>query len=328
MDKENKKQRKLIIQIPCLNEAESLPVSLAALPRKVEGFTTVEWMILDDGSTDETIAVALEHGVDHVVKASTHQGLAKMFMLGLDACVKLGADVIVNTDADNQYCADDIPVLVKPIIEKKANIVVGERPIEEIEHFSLVKKFLQRFGTFVVRQLSGTEVRDATSGFRAISREAAVQLNVFNEYTYTLETIIQAGHKGIALVSVPIRTNPDLRSSKLVKSISSYVRKSLVTILRIYLIYRPALTFSRLSILPFIAGTGLTARWLYYFFFYYDVTRSRVPSLVVGISLLIATIFLFIFGVIAELISTNRKMLEETLARIRRIEGNNDKTDT
>jgi len=228
---------KLIIQIPCYNEADTLAIALAALPREVPGFDAVEWLIIDDGSTDDTVAVARANGVDHVIRHTRNQGLARGFMTGLDACLRLGADVIVNTDADNQYNADDIPALTKPILEHRADIVVGARPIETIKHFSPVKKMLQKLGSWVVRLASKTDIPDAPSGFRAMSRAAAQRLMVFNDYTYTLETIIQAGQKNMAITSVPIRINGDLRPSRLVKSIPSYIKRSIVTIIRIFIIY-------------------------------------------------------------------------------------------
>ena len=226
---------KLIIQIPCYNEAETLGIALSALPRQVPGFDSVEWLIIDDGSTDDTVKVALSHGVDHVVRHTRNQGLARGFMNGLQACLEHGADVIVNTDADNQYEADDIPLLTAPIVNGKADIVIGARPIQAIEHFSPIKKLLQKLGSWVVRVASKTDVPDAPSGFRAISRTAARHLVVFSDYTYTLETIIQAGQKNMAITSVPIRVNGDLRPSRLVKSIASYIQRSIVTIIRVFM---------------------------------------------------------------------------------------------
>jgi len=245
---------KLIIQIPCFNEAETLPIALAELPRQVEGFDSVEWLIIDDGSTDNTSEVAMTQGVDHVVRLPRNQGLAKGFMAGLDACLREGADVIVNTDADNQYCAGDIPKLVAPILAGKAEVVIGCRPIDDIEHFSPIKKILQKLGSYVVRIASKTETPDAPSGFRAISRSAAMKLNVFSEYTYTLETIIQAGQKGMAIISVPIRTNRDLRPSRLVKSIPSYIRRSILTIVRIFVVYQPFRFFVTIGLILFTLG--------------------------------------------------------------------------
>ena len=309
--------RKLVIQIPCYNEEQALPVALAELPREVPGFDAVEWLIIDDGSRDRTIEVARECGVDHVVHLPQNQGLAKAFMAGLDACIKAGADVIVNTDADNQYCAADIPKLVQPILDGEAEIVIGERPVRQTDHFSPVKKGLQRFGSWVVRKLSGTTIPDAPSGFRAISRGAALKLNVFNEYTYTLETIIQAGVKGISIQSVPIRTNEDLRPSRLVRSIRSYVWRGMVTILRIFMIYRPARTFLYLGIIPFLGGGGLMIRWLIYRIFFFDPAKSRTPSLILAATLIFIGAQLWTFGMLAEVMATNRKLLEEVQYRLR-----------
>jgi len=309
--------RKLVIQIPCYNEEHALPVALAELPREVPGFDAVEWLIIDDGSRDRTVEVARECGVDHVVHLPQNQGLAKAFMAGLDACIKAGADVIVNTDADNQYCAADIPKLIQPILDCEAEIVIGERPVRQTDHFSPVKKGLQRFGSWVVRKLSGTTIPDAPSGFRAISRGAALKLNVFNEYTYTLETIIQAGVKGISIRSVPIRTNEDLRPSRLVKSIRSYVWRGMVTILRIFMIYRPARTFLYLGILPFLGGGGLMIRWLIYRIFFFDPAKSRTPSLILAATLIFIGAQLWTFGMLAEVMATNRKLLEEVQYRLR-----------
>ncbi|WP_235949933.1 glycosyltransferase family 2 protein [Candidatus Regiella insecticola] len=235
---------KLIIQIPCFNEAQTLAITLAALPRSVVGFDTVEWLIIDDGSQDNTAEVAKAQGVDHVIRHTNNKGLARAFMTGLDACLQLGADVIVNTDADNQYNAEDIPALTQPILQHRAELVIGTRPITTIEHFSPVKKILQKLGSWVVRIASKTDIADAPSGFRAISRTAAQRLMVFNDYTYTLETIIQAGQKNITITSVPIRVNEDLRPSRLVKSIPSYIKRSIVSIIRIFIIYRPFRFFS------------------------------------------------------------------------------------
>jgi glycosyltransferase involved in cell wall biosynthesis len=230
---------KLIIQIPCFNEEKALPVTLKELPRELPGISKIEWLIIDDGSTDRTVEVAKELGVDHVVRLINHQGLAKGFMAGLQACIDNGADIIVNTDADNQYYAGDIPKLIQPILDGKAEIVVGARPISEIKHFSPLKKLFQKWGSWMVRKVSHTDVEDAPSGFRAISREAAMHLHVFSEYTYTLETIIQAGQKGMAIISVPVRTNDFLRKSRLIHSIPAYLARSSNTILRIFMTYQP-----------------------------------------------------------------------------------------
>lgn len=259
---------KLIIQIPCYNEAQSLPIALASLPRLVPGFNSVEWLIIDDGSQDNTVAVAKEHGVDHIVRHTGNKGLAKAFMTGLDACLCLGADVIVNTDADNQYNADDIPALVNPILQNQAEMVIGARPISTIEHFSSVKKLLQKLGSWVVRLASQKDIPDAPSGFRAMNRNVASRLMVFNDYTYTLETIIQAGQKNMIITSVPIRVNKDLRPSHLVKSIPSYITRSFITIVRILIIYRPFSFFCSIGAILFGAGFLIGLRFLFFFFLF------------------------------------------------------------
>ncbi len=312
---------KLIIQIPCYNEENTLGVTLSELPRQVPGVDQVEWLIINDGSIDRTVDVAKEWGVDHIVSFDHNQGLARGFMAGLDACLKAGADIIVNTDADNQYCAADIPKLIEPIVHGEAEIVVGERPIMQIKHFSPIKKVLQRLGSWAVRVASNTSVADAPSGFRAISRDAAMQLNVFNEYTYTLETIIQAGQKGMAVVSVPIRTNGYLRPSRLVKSIASYVQRSLFTILRIFVTYRPLSFFTILGSIPFSLGFLLSVRWVWLFITEFEQTgRSHVPSLIFSAILILIGVQCWIFGLIADLMSANRKLLEDIQLRLRRSE--------
>jgi len=308
---------KLIIQIPCYNEEQTLGITLAALPRQIPGIDTVEWLVIDDGSRDRTIEVAKAHGVDHIVRFPSNQGLARGFMAGLEACLRAGADIIVNTDADNQYCADDIPTLIQPILRKQADIVIGQRPIWETEHFSVPKKILQKFGSWIVQLASNTDVPDAPSGFRAFSRTAAMQVNVFNNYTYTLETIIQAGQRGLAVVSVPIRTNPQLRRSRLVRSIPSYVFRSAITILRIFILYKPLRFFTWLGTVPLILGGALGLRWLLLFFLV-DATRSRTPSLILAAVLVLIGVQLFLFGLIADLLSANRRLLEETQFRLRR----------
>ena len=310
---------KLIIQIPCYNEEPTLGITLAELPREVPGVDQVEWLIINDGSLDRTVDVAREWGVDHIVSFEHNQGLAKGFMAGLEACLKSGADIIVNTDADNQYNAGDIPRLIEPILSGRAEIVVGARPIRQIKHFSPVKKYLQGLGSWAVRVASNTQVADAPSGFRAMSRNAAMQLNVFNEYTYTLETIIQAGQKGMAITSVPIHTNGYLRPSRLVKSISAYVRRSLLTILRIFITYRPLEFFTLLGSIPFTLGFLLGVRWLVLFAIE-GTTRSHVPSLVLTAILILIGFQLWVFGLVADLLSANRKLLEDIQLRLRRAE--------
>jgi len=300
---------KLIIQIPCYNEAKTLAIALADLPRQIDGFDTVEWLVIDDGSSDETAAVAQANGVHHVVRHSVNLGLARAFMTGLDACQRLGADVIVNTDADNQYNAADIPALVAPILDGRADIVVGARPIDSIEHFSPVKKILQRLGSRVVRFASKTDIPDAPSGFRAISRRAAQQLVVFNDYTYTLETIIQAGQRGIPIVSVPVRVNGDLRPSRLVKSIPSYLRRSIATIIRIFVIYRPFRFFGTIGAVLFICGTLIGLRFLW--FYLQGDGEGHVQSLILGSILLGMGFQTILIAFVADLLAANRKLLEE-----------------
>ena len=300
---------KLIIQIPCYNEEKTLETTLSALPREVPGVDIVEWLIIDDGSKDRTVEVAKAHGVDHVVSLPRNQGLAKAFMAGLEASLTAGADIIVNTDADNQYCADCIPDLIRPILEAKAEMVVGARPIEQIEHFSFSKKLLQRLGSWTVRLASSTDIPDAPSGFRAISKEAARKLNVFNNYTYTLETIIQASQKNISVTWVPIRTNESLRPSRLVKSILSYVRRSVFTILRIFVVYNPFRFFIFIGAVLFTLGALIGARFLWYFFS--GQGGGHVQSLILA-SILIGIGFQTIMvAFIADLLSVNRRLLEE-----------------
>lgn len=304
---------KLIIQIPCFNEAETLAIAMSALPRQVPGFNEVEWLVIDDGSTDGTAALAKGLGVDHVVRHPVNRGLAAAFMTGLDACLRLDADVIVNTDADNQYEADDIPLLTAPILAGTADLVIGGRPIGETEHFSWMKKKLQLLGSWVVRIASKTEVTDAPSGFRAMSRETAMRLNVFNAYTYTLETIIQAGLSNLTVASVPVRTNEDLRPSRLVKSIPSYVRRSLVTIFRVFFTYRPLFFFFWLAVIFAIPGLILGARFLYYY--WTGDGSGHVQSLILASLTLMLAALAGMCGVIADLISTNRKLLEKISLR-------------
>jgi glycosyltransferase involved in cell wall biosynthesis len=301
--------KKLVIQIPCFNEETTLPITLSALPRQVPGVEVVEWLVIDDGSVDRTVEAAQKGGVDHVVSFPKNQGLARAFMTGLQAALQMGADIILNIDADNQYCADDIPKLIAPILAGKAEIVIGSRPIDQIEHFSPIKKYLQKLGSWVVRRVSQTEIPDATSGFRAFSREAARAMNVFSDYTYTLETIIQAGQKGIAITAVPIRTNQNLRKSRLVKSIPSYVAKSIGTILRIFVVYKPFDFFIFLGVFLFSLGTFIGLRFLYY---YITVGGAgHVQSLILA-SILIGIGFQTIMmAFVADLLAVNRKLLEE-----------------
>jgi glycosyltransferase involved in cell wall biosynthesis len=309
---------KLIIQIPCYNEAGTLGVALAALPREVTGFDVVEWLIIDDGSQDDTALVASQSGVDHIVRFTRNQGLAAAFLAGLDACLAAGADVIVNTDADNQYDASYIPALTAPILAGKADMVIGARPIHSIEHFSGLKKRLQNLGSWVVRAASKTRVPDAPSGFRAMSRKAAMELNVFNEYTYTLETIIQAGQKRFAIESIPIAVNGDLRPSRLVRSIPSYVWRSLIVICRIFVTYKPFAVFTAAGAAVAALGFALGLRFLY--FYLSGQGGGHVQSVILSALLLGVGFFLVIAGIIADLISVNRKLLERIDYRLRRLE--------
>ncbi|MBW1742615.1 MAG: glycosyltransferase family 2 protein [Deltaproteobacteria bacterium] len=317
---------KLIIQIPCYNEEATLGKTLGELPRAISDIDTVEWLVIDDGSTDDTVGTARKHGVDHIVCLPRHQGLARAFMVGLESCLKAGADIIVNTDADNQYCADDIPKLIQPILQGEAEMVIGARPIESIEHFSGVKKVLQRAGSWVVRIASRSCVADAPSGFRAISREAAVHLNVFSEYTYTLETVIQAGQKNMAVASVPIRVNKELRPSRLVKSIPSYVYRSVSTIVRIFMTYKPMRFFFTPAIVLFTMGFVLGLRFLYYYAM--GQGGGKVQSLILVAILILMGFQLGLFGLIADLISVNRKLMEEVQWRLRKREfGGGQRTE-
>lgn len=306
---------KLIIQIPCYNEAKNLAVTLNSLPRDVPGFDCVEWLIIDDGSDDGSADVALLNGVDHVVCHTKNQGLASAFMTGLEACLHLGADVIVNTDADNQYNANDIPKLVEPIVQRQADIAIGGRPIDNIKHFSRTKKILQKIGSWVVRVASNTNIPDAPSGFRAISSNAAQRLMVYNTYTYTLETIIQAGQKNMAIISVPIRVNEDIRPSRLVRSVPDYIKRSIVTIVRIFVIYRPFLFFSTIGLLLFGAGSIISLRFLYYY-----ITgdgHGHIQSLVLAGALLVMGFQSILVAFLADLLAANRKLVEDLRCRLR-----------
>ncbi len=310
---------KLIIQIPCFNEEETLPLTLADLPRDVAGFDTVEWLVIDDGSTDRTIEVAREGGVDHIVRLTNNKGLAAGFQAGLDACLKLGADVIVNTDADNQYFGGDIPKLVAPIVAGKADMVVGDREVMNIEHFSPLKKTLQRLGSWVVRQASSTEVPDTTSGFRAYNREAAIQMAVVSKFTYTLETIIQAGKLLVAVDHVAIRTNPKTRESRLFPSMWAYVRRNSVSIFRIYAQYEPLKVFMTGAFILAIAALGVWARFAY-FYLVENEGAGHVQSLILGAVLFNAAMVLAALGVMGDLLAAQRTMAQRTFERVRRIE--------
>jgi glycosyltransferase involved in cell wall biosynthesis len=309
---------KLIIQIPCFNEAEQLPATLADLPRQVPGFERVEWLVVDDGSTDRTVEVARELGVDHLVRLTNNKGLATGFQAGIDTALKLGADVIVNTDADNQYYGGDIAKLVEPIVQGRADMVVGDRVVSGIEHFSPLKKLLQRLGSWVVRRASSTTVPDTTSGFRAYNREAAIQMMVVSKFTYTLETIIQAGKLLVAIDHVPIRTNPKTRESRLFPSMGAYVRRNAVSIFRIYAQYEPLRVFWSLALLIGLASIGV---WIRFVVAYADGNgKGHVQSLILGAVLFIAAVVLWALGVIGDLLAAQRVMTQRTFERVRRIE--------
>jgi glycosyltransferase involved in cell wall biosynthesis len=310
---------KLIIQIPCFNEEQTLPLVLADLPRSVDGFDRVEWLIIDDGSTDRTIEVARAGGVDHIVRLTNNKGLAAGFQAGLDACLKLGADVIVNTDGDNQYDGKDIPKLVGPILAGKADMVVGNREVHKIEHFSPLKVTLQRLGSWVVRQASATEVPDTTSGFRAYNREAAIQMAVVSKFTYTLETIIQAGKQLVAVDHVAIRTNPKTRESRLFPSMWSYVRRNSVSIFRIYSQYEPLRVFMTAAAVIGAIALVVWARFAY-FYIVEDEGAGHVQSLILGAVLFNAAMVLAALGIMGDLMSAQRTMIQRTFERVRRIE--------
>jgi glycosyltransferase involved in cell wall biosynthesis len=309
---------KLVIQIPAFNEAATLGLTLGDLPRHLPGIDTVEWLVVDDGSTDATAEVARRHGADHVVRLPVNRGLARAFTTGVEAALRAGADIIVNTDADNQYRAADIPALIAPILAGDADMVIGARPIDDMAHFSRVKKLLQRAGSRVVQLASSTRVPDAPSGFRAFSRQAALQINVFNNYTYTLETIIQAGQKGLAVISVPVGVNPDLRPSRLVRSLPQYLGLSALTIARIFVTYRPLRFFFAIGALLGLAGGLIGLRFLVEFARGHG--QGHVQSLILTAILLIGAMLFFTLGLLADLISVNRRLLEDLRTRLARLE--------
>lgn len=309
---------KLIIQIPCYNEAETLTVALNDLPKSIEGIDEIETLIINDGSKDDTVRVAREWGVNYVVNFRRNKGLAKGFMAGIDACLRNGADIIVNTDADNQYNGADIEKLVRPILEGKTDIVIGARPIDNIEHFSPLKKKLQHLGSWVVRKASNTDIPDAPSGFRAYSREAAMRLNVTNEYTYTLETIVQAGRDKIAMESVDIRTNAELRPSRLFKSMFGYVKRSIGTIVRAYVMYKPLKFFTIVGLIPFLIGLALGIRYLVFIFI--GQSGGHIQSLILSSILILMGFMTFIIGIQADIIAKNRKLLEDIQYHVRKMD--------
>ncbi len=310
---------KLIIQIPCFNEESTLPRTLAELPRSVDGFDEVEWLVIDDGSTDRTLAVAREHGVDHLVRLAGNRGLANAFQAGLDAALKLGADVIVNTDADNQYRAADIPKLVAPILAGDADLVVGDRRTQTIEHFSGAKKLLQRLGSWVVRRASGTDIPDTTSGFRAYNREAAISLQVVSSFTYTLESLIQAGKMLVAVDHVEVGTNEKLRESRLFPSTSAYVRRNALSIFRAYAMYEPLRVFTMAAIAVAIAALAAWTPFLIDWIFNGDST-GHIQSLILGAVLVIAAVQLFALGVVGDALAGQRVITQRVFERVRRVE--------
>ncbi len=317
---------KLIIQIPCFNEAETLEIALNDLPKHIDGIDEIEYLIINDGSSDNTAEVAARWGVHYIVNFKRNKGLAKGFMAGLDACLRNGADIIVNTDADNQYNGDDIEKIVRPILEGKTDIVIGERPIDDTEHFSPLKKKLQHFGSWVVRIASDSDIPDAPSGFRAYSREAAMRLNVTNEYTYTLETIVQAGRNKMAMTSVPIRTNGELRPSRLFNTMLGYVKKSMVTIIRAFMMYRPLKFFIGVGLVPFIFGILLGLRFIVFMFM--GQSGGHIQSLILSSILIMMGFMTIIIGLQADIIAKNRKLLEDIQYHVRKLDYDKTKKDS
>jgi len=309
---------KLIIQIPCLNEEESLSKTLADLPKSIDGISLIETLVINDGSTDRTVEVAKQCGVNHIISFTKRKGLARAFSAGLDAALKANADVIVNTDADGQYKGEDIPRLVKPILDGQADIVVGNRDIENIEQFSWVKKRLQRIGSMVVRQLSGSTISDATTGFRAYNREAALHLNIVTNYTYTLESIIQAENKDLAIANITVSTNKVSRKSRLFSSIFEYIKRSAVTLIRVYSMFNPFRLFTKIGIMITGIGVLIGGRFVYYYMI--GAGEGKIQSLILAAALLIIGFQILVVGLLADLISANRRLIEETLLRVKKIE--------
>ena len=316
---------KLVIQIPCYNEETTLPTTIQDLPRELQGIDEVEVLVVDDGSVDRTAAVARDLGVDHVVCMKQNQGLAYAFMAGLDAALEAGADIIVNTDADNQYRGEEIKKLIKPLLEGEADISVGDRGVGTLEHFSPVKRLLQRWGSWVVERAAGIEIPDATSGFRAFTREAAMRLTVLSDYTYTLETLIQAGARRMAVTYVPIQTNPSTRQSRLIQNTPTFLAISAVTILRFYAMYRPLRLFLSLGAVMIAGGVALGLRFLYYFIM--GAGTGKVQSLILAAIMTIVGFQVCLIGLMADLVRLNRKMLEEAVYRVRRMELERPPTD-
>lgn len=309
---------KLIVQIPCYNEESTLSKTIADIPRQIKGVDRVELLIIDDGSTDQTIAVAKKLGVDHIVRNKQNLGLARTFRKGMDECLKRGADIIVNTDGDNQYYGGDIPDLVKPIINGTAEVVIGDRQTDKIPHFSLLKKILQKLGSATVRKLSGTDVPDTVSGFRAFSREAAIRLNIISPFSYTIETIIQAGKKHMAVASVPVRTNEKTRESRLFKSIPKFIERQLSSMIRMYLMYQPLRFFTYIGIVFSLIGLLPIVRFL--IFYYQGAGSGHIQSLILGGVFLMMGFITFVMAILADLLNFNRQLIELTLEKVRRIE--------
>jgi len=309
---------KLIIQIPCLNEEESLPKTLADLPKTIEGIDVIETLIINDGSTDRTVEVAKQCGVNHIVSFTKRKGLARAFSAGLDAALQANADIIVNTDADGQYKGEDIPRLIKPILENRADIVVGNRDIENIKQFSWIKKRLQRIGSTIVRHLAGSTITDATTGFRAYNQEAAINLNIISSYTYTLESIIQFENKGLAIANITISTNKVKRKSRLFSSIPQYIKRSAVTIIRVYAMFNPLRMFTTIGLGIASIGILIGCRFLFYYFL--GAGGGKIQSLILAAALLIIGFQILIVGLLADLISANRRLIEKTLLKVKKIE--------
>lgn len=316
---------KLIVQIPCFNEETTLPAVIADIPRHIEGIDSVEILIIDDGSTDRTAEIACRCGADHVIHHTRNQGLARTFRTGIDACLRLGADIIVNTDGDNQYCGRDIPQLCGPILEGRAEIVIGDRQTDRIEHFSPLKKMLQRLGSSIVRRLSTTEVPDVVSGFRAISREAAIQLNIVSPFSYTIEMVIQAGKRHMAIASVPVATNPVTRKSRLYRSVTQFIREQVTTIVRMYAMYQPLKVFFLIGCTLFLIGAFPILRFLWFYFS--GEGDGHIQSLIVGSALMMMGFMTFTIGLLADLIHFNRQLLEMTLARLKAQEFSRNDND-
>ncbi|MDP6683422.1 MAG: glycosyltransferase family 2 protein [Desulfobacterales bacterium] len=315
---------KLIVQIPCLNEEKTVPITIQDIPRSIDGIDQVEILVIDDGSTDRTFEVAKASGVDHIIKLNRTRGLAQAFAFGIDECLKLGADIIVNTDADNQYSGADIPKLIEPILKNEVDIVVGARDMDAIEHFSFIKKRLQKLGSWVVRVASGTDIADVTSGFRALNKTAAMRINVISEFSYTLESIIQAGNKRISLKHVPIATNERLREPRLFKGTWGYLRNSIPTIIRVYTMYQPLKIFLCIAGVSFFAGVLISFRFLYY---YYQGQGEHIQSLILAAILIISSVLFISIGFLSDLIAGNRKLIEDALYRVKNLEISNTQDD-